>query len=187
MHWRADDESLLIPSVLPKWFIIPSIVWSSLNNSRSSELAAPACHSLSCSSQRKQSGHGLTMGFFSLNCLFWVISPLRSDSLVSLEVPAPVPLAAFFTGILKLCFLSKEGSNALLTNPRSQIPAQLPTAARASPIPALLWEEMGKGTFPTATSTAREMWVGFTDFISKCLGSLKNFTSKLLCPAENSG
>lgn len=81
-----------------------------------------------------------------------------------------------------MCFLSKEGSKAQLSNPRA-----LPGPGRASPAPAPSWQQTGKGTFPTAASSAREMSLGSVDFTSKCLSSLKNFMSKLLCPTENSG
>lgn len=51
-------------------------------------------------------------------------------------LPVRIPLfgvpevSAFFTGILELCILSKEGSNALLTNPCPEITAHFLTAAR---------------------------------------------------------
>lgn len=93
--------------------------WGFTNDLWSSELAAPACHPLSRSSQRKHIKSLVKMWIFFLNCLFWVISPRGSHSLVAPEVLVPLP--ALFTGILELCFLSKEGSNALPRNPCPKI------------------------------------------------------------------
>lgn len=155
------------------------------NNPWSSELAAPVCHSLSRSWRREQSGHWLTVWVFFPKLPFLGYLPIRIP-LVGVSGSS----GAFFTGILKSCFLLCQRRAAMLcsqTPAQKKITAHLLTPARASPAPALLWWKMGKGTFPTAASIAREMWVEFRGFISKCLGTLKNFMSKLLCRTENSG
>lgn len=68
MPRRADDESLTIPSVFPKWFIIPSIVWASLT------IRGVQNQPVTFPSKKTTRSLVNNVGFFSLNWLFWVIS-----------------------------------------------------------------------------------------------------------------
>lgn len=152
------------------------------NNSWSSELAAPAWHPPSCSSQRKQSGHWLTMWFFpELPILGYL--PIR---IRLFGVPGSSGAGATSREFSRCAFCQRRAAMLCPEIPAQKSLQHFLTPARASPV-RLFCGKMGKGTFPTATNIAREMWVGVTDFISKRLSSLKNFISKLLCPTENSG